>query len=131
MRPTTTTQPHAGNIVDYLFDTAGEGERDRLPDYADRRRDVGALHARTCQVAHLVATAARRRDRVLFSVRDGLDFVSVFLGVMKAGGISLPLNTFLKAKDYAYYLRDSGRPSPSSIAASLPCSATSCATCRT
>src|SRR3546814_5399485 len=43
----------------------------------------------------------------MFSVLDGADFMSLFLGVMKVGSVSLPINTFLTVKDYAYYLRDS------------------------
>jgi benzoate-CoA ligase family protein len=111
MSPTNTTSSPAGNVVDYLFEhRLAEGERDRVflttPAGAVT---FGELHARTCQVGHLMRKCGMKvGDRVLFSVRDGLDFVSVFLGVMKVGGVSLPLNTFLKAKDYAYYLRDSG-----------------------
>jgi len=110
MSPIPATQPPVGNVVDYLFEhRLGEGESDRtFLTTPDGDVSFGALYARTCQVGHLMRNCAIGvGDRVLFSVRDGLDFVSVFLGVMKVGGISLPLNTFLKAKDYAYYLRDS------------------------
>jgi benzoate-CoA ligase family protein len=104
-------QSPIGNVVDYLFEhRLPEGERERTY-LKTPTGDVsfGELHARTCQVGHLLRRCGiSAGDRVLFSLRDGLDFVSVFLGVMKVGGISLPLNTFLKAKDYAYYLRDSG-----------------------
>jgi benzoate-CoA ligase family protein len=101
----------AGNIVDYLF------ERRMAPDEACRPYLVGAtathsfgdLYERVCQVGHLLRSlGVEPGDRVMFSVVDGIDFPALFLGAMKIGAVSLPLNTFLASKDYAYYVRDSG-----------------------
>lgn len=101
----------SGNVVDYLF----EHQRGML----EKRRTYlttpeggftfDDLYRRTCQVAALLQQqAVGPGDRVMFSVRDGFDFPSLFLGAMKIGAVSVPINTFLKTKDYAYYLKDSG-----------------------
>ena len=100
-----------GNIVDYLFEphhstTAGARTFLTMPD-GDVSFD--ALYRRTCRVGNLLKKAGIvPGDRVLFSVFDDVDFPAIFLGAMKMGAISLPLNTFLTKKDYAYYIRDSG-----------------------
>ena len=44
----------------------------------------------------------------MFSVMDGLDFEALFLGGIKIGAVTLPINTWLKPQDYAYYVNDSG-----------------------
>ena len=38
---------------------------------------------------------------------DDIDFPSIFLGAMKIGAIAIPINTYLKAEDYRYYIADS------------------------
>jgi benzoate-CoA ligase family protein len=100
----------AGNVVDYLF------ERCLRPESIDRpyllsehgNLSFGDLYVRTCRVAHLLRQCGVGvGDRVLFSVRDGMDFPALFLGIMKIGAVSLPINTYLKASDYAYYIADS------------------------
>ncbi len=109
--PTIASPPGLkGNIVDYLFEhrlEATEGARTYLTTPSG---DVSfaQAHARTCQVGHLLRRCGiEAGERVMFSVRDGIDFVALFLGTMKIGAVSLPLNTFLKPKDYWYYLKDS------------------------
>jgi benzoate-CoA ligase len=47
-------------------------------------------------------------DRVLLCLLDTRDFPTVFLGAIKAGVVSVPLNTLLTADDYAWILKDSG-----------------------
>jgi benzoate-CoA ligase family protein len=111
MRATSSPPDPTGNIVDYLFEhrlSVDEGERTYLTTPSDNV-SFARLYARTCQVGNLLRrSGVEPGERVMFSIRDGLDFVATFLGVMKIGGVSLPLNTFLKPKDYAYYLKDSG-----------------------
>ena len=40
----------------------------------------------------------------MISLLDGPDFVAAFLGGIKIGAVSLPINTYLKPHDYRYYL---------------------------
>lgn len=103
--------PLKGNIVDYLFEPSlGSSMKDRAflltPDGQVTFRQ---LYERVCQVGNwLTGLGVRPGDRVMFSVLDGVDFISLFLGAIKIGAVSLPINTFLTAKDYGYYIQDSG-----------------------
>ncbi|CAM5547769.1 benzoate-CoA ligase family protein [Eoetvoesiella caeni] len=100
-----------GNITDYLFEPSLGSELASRACLTTSEGDVSfqQLHERACQVGNLLGSLGLERgDRVMFSVLDGVDFMSLFLGVMKVGAVSLPINTFLTAKDYGYYLRDSG-----------------------
>jgi acyl-coenzyme A synthetase/AMP-(fatty) acid ligase len=48
-----------------------------------------------------------RGDRVLMIVKDSAEFYYIFWGAIKAGIIPVPLNTLLRAKDYAYMIENS------------------------
>ena len=107
----TTLTPLRGNIVDYLFERSLGTELASRACLTTSEGDVSfeQLHERACQVGNLLGRLGiKPGERVMFSVLDGIDFMSLFLGVMKVGSVSLPINTFLTAKDYGYYLRDSG-----------------------
>lgn len=56
----------------------------------------------------LLALGLDRGDRVILIVKDCAEFFYVFWGAIKAGLIPVPINTLLRAKDYAYILADSG-----------------------
>ena len=47
-------------------------------------------------------------DRVAMCLLDGVDFIAVFLGALRAGVVPIALNTLLTADDYAFILGDSG-----------------------
>ncbi len=47
-------------------------------------------------------------DRMLMMVKDSAEFFYLFWGAIKAGIIPVPLNTLLRAKDYAFMIEDSG-----------------------
>ena len=46
-------------------------------------------------------------DRVLLMVKDAPDFYYIYWGAIKAGVLPVPLNTLLRAKDYAYMIENS------------------------
>ena len=46
-------------------------------------------------------------NRVLIAALDGPEFVAAFFGAIKLGAVPVPVNTNLKAQDYAYLLNDS------------------------
>ncbi len=46
-------------------------------------------------------------NRVLMAVHDTPAFASAFWGTIKTGAVPVPVNTNLKAHDYAYFLNDS------------------------
>ncbi len=99
-----------GNVVDYLFEHSGRAENAARAAHLIDGRTVGygELHERVGRAA-----AALKRlglvpgDRLMMSVADGPDFVALFLGGIKIGVVTLPINTLLKPKDYLYYLNDS------------------------
>jgi benzoate-CoA ligase family protein len=47
-------------------------------------------------------------DRVLMVVKDCAEFFYIFWGAIKAGFVPAPLNTMLRARDYAYMIENSG-----------------------
>ena len=49
-----------------------------------------------------------RGERLLMVVKDCAEFFYIFWGAVKAGIIPVPLNTLLKAKDYAFMIENSG-----------------------
>ncbi len=56
----------------------------------------------------LLAQGLRPGDRLLMVVKDCPAFFYLFWGAIKAGIVAAPLNTLLRAPDYAYMIEDSG-----------------------
>jgi benzoate-CoA ligase family protein len=56
----------------------------------------------------LLAQGLKPGDRVLMVVKDCPAFFYLFWGAIKAGIAPIPLNTMLRAPDYAYIIEDSG-----------------------
>lgn len=101
-----------GNVVDYLFENALRPENADRPFLVidDGRVKVSfrQLYERACQAGHyLRSIGLKPGDRMMMSVMDGIEFGALFLGAMKVGVIPLPLNTYLRPRDYLYYLNDS------------------------
>jgi benzoate-CoA ligase family protein len=102
----------AGNVVDYLFEIALKPENiDRaclVIDDGSTTYSFRQVYERTCQAGHYLRSLGLvPGDRMMMSVMDGRDFVALFLGAMKIGVVPLPLNTYLRPRDYLYYLNDS------------------------
>jgi benzoate-CoA ligase family protein len=100
----------ASNVVDYLLEHQTGPARAPRPYLItpERTWSYGELAARVSQVANLLRRlGVRSMDRVLFSVVDGIDFPSIFLGAMKIGAVAIPINTYLKPGDYRYFISDS------------------------
>ncbi len=56
----------------------------------------------------LLGLGIGRGERVLMVVKDCAEFYFLFWGAIKAGLVPVPLNTLLRAKDYAFMIEDSG-----------------------
>ena len=56
----------------------------------------------------LTALGLAKGDRVLMIVKDCAAFFFAFWGAIKAGFVPAPLNTMLRARDYAYMIENSG-----------------------
>ncbi len=113
MTATAQSQPRdelQGNVTDYLFARSLEGGRGARPYLItpDRVWSFQQLAERAGQIANfLKSIGIKAGERVLFSVVNGADFPALFLGTMRIGAIAIPINTYLKPHDYAYYIGDS------------------------
>ncbi len=59
----------------------------------------------SCRVTNLLrALGLGIEDRVLLLLLDTPEFVEAYFGVLRAGGVAVPANTWLRPEDYAYYL---------------------------
>jgi len=101
-----------GNVVDYLFENALKPENLDRPflviDDGAVKVSFRQLYERTCQAGHyLRSIGLKPGDRMMMSIVDGRDFAALFLGAMKIGVVPLPLNHYLRPRDYLYYLNDS------------------------
>jgi len=56
----------------------------------------------------LLKSGLTQGDRVLMMIKDCPAFLHVFWGAIKTGFVPVPINTLLRAKDYAYMIEDSG-----------------------
>ena len=80
----------------------------RLGDDVVTYRDLDESSAR---VAGLLASRGVRPGQpVAVMLPNVPEFAAVYYGVLRAGGIVVPMNPLLKAREVAYYLGDSGAP---------------------
>jgi benzoate-CoA ligase family protein len=88
-----------------------EGRADKLAIRTNQGIEVSyrmlAENVNCCGNA-LLALGCERGDRVLLIVKDCAEFFYGFWGAIKAGLVPVPINTLLRAKDFAYILADSG-----------------------
>jgi benzoate-CoA ligase family protein len=103
--------PERYNAAADLLD--GNLEAGRGASIAIRATDGRELtYAEVAASANRFGSALRElgveiENRVLMAVLDGPEFVASFLGAIKVGAVPVPVNTNLKAQDYAYFLDDS------------------------
>ncbi|MCB2101358.1 MAG: benzoate-CoA ligase family protein [Rhodobacterales bacterium] len=113
----TATQP-AGltfapnfNVAESFIDRhIAEGRGDKL---AIRTADGDVTYATLADSVNragnaLLGLGVAPGDRVLMMVKDCPAFFYVFWGAIKAGIVPVPINTLLRAKDYAFMIGDSG-----------------------
>lgn len=79
-------------VHDFLTRQAGEqGDRVALVD-ASGTHTYGSLEARANQYARaLLAAGMNPDDRVVLALENGADWVSAYFGILKAGGVAVPL----------------------------------------
>jgi long-chain acyl-CoA synthetase len=97
------------NLSDNLLRTA-----ERFPDRAAVRLDDTVLSYRSLRDATgrmatlLTERGVRPGDRVAVMLPNVPEFATVYFGVLRAGGVVVPMNPLLKEREVAYYLADSG-----------------------
>ncbi|MGH9747881.1 MAG: AMP-binding protein [Candidatus Acidiferrales bacterium] len=102
--------PRQFNIAQWFLDRPAEAHPERIAI-------VGEPAAIRCgelrDLANRVGNAMRASgcvpgDRVLIVLRESAEFIAAFFGAAKIGAIPVPVNSFARAADYAFYLSDSG-----------------------
>src|ERR1700744_5692702 len=91
---TDTTRAHAGRVPGRVDDAA---------------LTYRALDEASARVAGLLRErGVRPGDRVGLMMPNVAEVPVVYYGVLRAGGVVVPMNPLLKAREGAYYLGDSG-----------------------
>jgi long-chain acyl-CoA synthetase len=99
----------AMNLASILSRTAGRsGDRPavRLSEATMTYRELDEASARVAGL--LRDRGIQPGDRVGVMLPNTLEFALVYYGVLRAGGVVVPTNPLLKAREVAYYLGDSG-----------------------
>jgi long-chain acyl-CoA synthetase len=95
----------ASNLVD-----AASGHADRV---AVRVNEAAVTYGELAEASSRVAGMLRERgvkpgDPVGIMLPNVAEFAVVYYGVLRAGGVVVPMNPLLKAREVSYYLGDSG-----------------------
>ncbi|MGB1699506.1 MAG: AMP-binding protein, partial [Nannocystaceae bacterium] len=99
--------PDRLNMAEWFLDArVAEGLGDKTAVYyGDETYSYNDLVAGSAQVAAVLRELGLRiEERVMLLLLDTPDFVTTYFGVMRAGGVAVPVNTWMQPKDYAYYL---------------------------
>src|SRR5208282_6383632 len=91
---TDTTRAHAGRVAV------------RVDNAAMTYRALDEASARVAALLH--ERGLKPGDRVGIMMPNVAEVPVVYYGVLRAGGVVVPMNPLLKAREVAYYLADSG-----------------------
>ncbi|MGB1013199.1 MAG: benzoate-CoA ligase family protein [Nannocystaceae bacterium] len=73
--------------------------------YGEREISYREIVEQSCRVTNLLRELGLRiEDRVLLLLLDTPEFADAYFGVLRAGCVAVPANTWLRSDDYAYYL---------------------------
>ncbi len=98
------------NVSVHMIDRhIAEGRGERMAYIAGNEE---VTYEQLCERVHrcgnaLLETGLRPGERLLMIVKDCPAFVYLFYGAVKAGIVPVPINTLLRAHDYAYMIEDS------------------------
>ncbi|MEZ4381808.1 MAG: benzoate-CoA ligase family protein [Nannocystaceae bacterium] len=104
---TAPTIPDRLNMAEWFLDARlAEGRGDKTAIYyRDQEISYRAIVDASCQVTNLLRELGLRiEDRVLLLLLDTPEFAYAYFGVLRAGCVAVPANTWLTSEDYAYYL---------------------------
>ncbi|MEO2169918.1 MAG: AMP-binding protein, partial [bacterium] len=89
--------------------TTARGDRIAIIDRTGEQRRTATYRelraAARCIGAQLCGLGLRKHDRVLFSAANGIDFPTVFFGVLYGGGTLVPTPVLAAQRDIAFRLR--------------------------
>src|SRR5436305_719603 len=95
------------NLAVLLEDSAREVPGRTAIIFEGSKLSYAEVNAAANQVANGLAKAGiQKGDKVALSCPNVPYFPIVYYGILKAGGVVMPLNILLKAREIAYHLRD-------------------------
>ncbi|MCB9752010.1 MAG: benzoate-CoA ligase family protein [Myxococcales bacterium] len=99
--------PDRLNMAEWFLDARleeGLGDETAIY-YGDERHTYRQLVEASCRVTNLLRDLGLRiEDRVQLLLLDTPEFAHAYFGVLRAGCVAVPTNTWLQVKDYVYYL---------------------------
>jgi long-chain acyl-CoA synthetase len=96
------------NLVTLLEDSAREYPDKTAVVSGDTRLTFGELNESACRVANgLVAVGIRAGEKVALTCANSSYFPMAYYGILKMGGVVVPLNVLLKSREISYHLNDS------------------------
>jgi len=96
------------NLVTLLEDSAREYPDKTAVVCGDTRLTFRELNETACRVANgLVAAGIQAGDKVALTCENSQYFPMAYYGILKMGGVVVPLNVLLKRREIAYHLNDS------------------------
>jgi benzoate-CoA ligase family protein len=101
--------PVFNTSVPFVDHHVAEGRGDKvMARWRDRSLTYAALADGVIRTAAMLRSLGiEPGDRVALFVKDTEAFYLGFLGAVRIGAVAIPINTFLRAADYAYMLKDS------------------------
>lgn len=102
--------PEPLNIANHLLDANPvAGRVDKIALSCERQQLIYAeVNSLVNRLGNALTTlGVEMGNRVVLILPDSPAFVASFLGVIKIGAISVPLNPWLPPHEYAFYLNDS------------------------
>ena len=97
------------NLAVILRETADASPGKAVAVHAGGQMTYGELDALSDRLAAgLEAAGLRPGDAVALQLPNIPQFLVAYFGILKAGGVAVPLNVLLKAPEVAFYLGDSG-----------------------
>ena len=97
----------------YIFDFLDHSAK-RYPDkialiYQKQRLTYQEIHTHANTLAHkLVEFGVKPGDRVLLLLANSPDYVISYYGILKAGGVVVPVNTDIKPHGLEFMVKDTG-----------------------
>ncbi|MFD9330339.1 long-chain fatty acid--CoA ligase [Streptomyces sp. NPDC060065] len=97
------------NLAEFLVETAERQPGRSALRLGSQVTSYAELDDRSARAAALLrAEGVRPGDRVALMLPNVPEFVVLYYGVLRAGGIVVPLNPLLKTRETEYHLSDSG-----------------------
>src|SRR3954454_16456635 len=97
------------NLASLLTESAERAPSDPAIRLGEAELSYGELDDRSARLATLLREKGLQRgDRVGVMLPNVPDFPVAYYGVLRAGGVVVPMNVLLKRREIAFYLEDSG-----------------------